>query len=92
MKKICVFLSMLGGSFLGLFTYAEQQPYIDNLAETQRVFASLLNDDNYQIFMQMPEERRKQCIDMWQGYDETGGDTRPDAIVDKVRSQMEESE
>lgn len=90
MKKIYVFLSMLSGGFLSLFAQAEQQPYVDNLPDTERVFASLLNDDNYQIFMQMPEDRRKQCIDMWQGYDETGEDARPDDVVDKVRAMMEE--
>lgn len=81
---------MLSCGFLQLFVHAQTQPYVDNLPESEEVFASLLNDDNYQAYIQMPEERRKQCIDMWRGYDETGNNPRPDDVVDKVREMMED--
>ncbi len=92
MKTICVFLSVIMCGLSGSIVFADEQPYIDYNPENEQVFASLLNDDNYQIFQNMPPERRKQCIDMWQGYSETGTDTRPDDIVDRVHTMMEEKQ
>lgn len=90
MKKICVFIWILGCSFLGFSAVGSEQPYIDHLPETERVFASLLNDNNYQSFTEMSGEERQRCIDMWNSYDETGNYARPDAIVDKVLAERED--
>ena len=89
-KKICVCLFMLVCSFVGVSASGQQQPYIDNLPETEEVFASQLNDVNYQFFTQMSEQEKKECINMWRAYDEAGNDPRPDDIVDKVLQTRED--
>lgn len=90
MKKLSVFLAIVASSFLGLPAFSEDQPYIDHLSVDEEIFANKLNDDNRQAFMQMPEDKKRECIDMTQAFDETGSMLSPDAAVDKVRSMMEE--